>query len=82
MIRLLYEQLFPFLHQRFKMRLVETHDYLPDWEARLAEVASTAGQLWIYAPSESALHLWASEQFPALADDRFDGWRLTGWRTR
>jgi hypothetical protein len=78
-----YEQLYPFLHRRFRVRLVETHSYLPPWEPRLAEaVAGSSGQLWIYAPADSALHDWPAGRYAPLTSHDFDGWRLAGWETR
>jgi hypothetical protein len=81
--QLSYEQLYPFLHDRFNMALVETHDYLPPWEPRLAETAAESfTQLWIYAPSGSPLHVWPVDHYPMLASQDFGDWRLTGWNTR
>jgi hypothetical protein len=81
--QLAYEQLYPFLHRRFRVRLVETHSYLPPWEPRLAEaVTRSSGQLWIYAPPDSPLHDWPAGRYSPLASHEFDGWRLAGWEPR
>lgn len=78
-----YEQLYPFLHKRFRVSLVETHDHLPPWEPRLAEAATRAdGQLWVYAPAESPLHAWSADRYSPIAIHEFDDWRLSGWDTR
>jgi hypothetical protein len=78
----LYEQLYPFLRRRYDVRLVETHDYLPDWEPRLAAASQAAQQLWICAGADSPLHGWAIERFPLLVDETLEEWRLSGWETR
>jgi uncharacterized membrane protein len=79
----IYEQLYPFLHRRFRLILIETFDYLPPWAPRLKEVADQAGgQLWIYASADSPLHTWPAEHYPRLARAEFDGWILSGWDTR
>lgn len=78
-----YEQLYPFLHRRFRVSLVETHSYLPPWEPRLAETATqSGGQLWIYAPADSPLHAWPAERYSLITSHGFDGWQLSGWDTR
>ncbi|MCL7452931.1 MAG: glycosyltransferase 87 family protein [Anaerolineae bacterium] len=79
-----FEQLYPFLHRRFQVMNVEPLDYLPPWEARLAEVAAgrAAGELWLYAQEGSPLHDWLAARFPSLADHSLEGWRLTAWDTR
>jgi hypothetical protein len=78
-----YEQLYPFLHRRLHVRLVETHSYLPPWEPRLAEAATqSSGQLWIYAAADSPLHDWPAGRYSPLASHEFDGWRLAGWQAR
>jgi hypothetical protein len=78
-----YEHLVPFLHKRFELLDIETHDYLPPWEPRLADAAGRSGdQLWVYAPVDSPLHVWLAERYPSLASHEFDGWRLSGWDTR
>jgi hypothetical protein len=77
-----YEQLYPFLHTRFRLAEIETFDYLPPWEPRLAEaIAGSAGLLWVYAPAESPLHAWLAAQFQPLATYEFGNWRLTAWDT-
>ena len=78
-----YEQLYPFLRKRFRVRLVETHSYLPPWEPRLAETVSpSSGQLWIYAAADSPLHEWPAERYSPITSHEFDGWRLSGWELR
>lgn len=78
-----YEHLVPFLYKRFDVVDIETHDYLPPWEPRLAEVvARSSGQLWIYVPAESPFHAWLADRYPSLASYEFDAWRLSGWDTR
>ncbi|MFN2290919.1 MAG: glycosyltransferase family 39 protein [Anaerolineae bacterium] len=82
-----FEQLYPFLHRRFQVMNVEPFDYLPSWEARLAEVAEEAagraeGELWLYAHAGSPLHDWLAARFPPLASHDLDGWRLSAWDTR
>ncbi|MGQ9598971.1 MAG: hypothetical protein ACUVWZ_06100 [Anaerolineae bacterium] len=78
----LYEQLVPFLRKRFHFRLVETFDYLPSWEPRLAQVADQAQQVWVYASAGSPLHTWLARHYPSIARYEFDGWALSGWDTR
>lgn len=79
----LYEHLYPFLHTRFRMDLVETRDWLPAWEPRLAEAATRSSeQLWVYAPTDSPLHAWLAGRYPPVATYQFDGWQLSGWDTR
>ncbi len=81
--QLTYEQVYPFLHKRFRVRLVETHDYLPPWEPRLAEEAArSGGQLWVYAPADSPLHDWLAERYAAVDRYEFDDWLLSGWDTQ
>lgn len=82
-----FEQLYPFLHRRFQVMNVEPLDYLPPWEARLAEVAEEAagraqGKLWLYAQADAPFHDWLADRFPLLASHDLDGWRLTAWDTR
>jgi hypothetical protein len=78
-----YEQLYPFLHKRFRVSLVETHDYLPPWEPRLTEIAAGAGeQVWVYAPVGSPLHSWFAEHYTPITSHDRDGWQLSGWDTR
>jgi hypothetical protein len=78
-----YEQLYSSLHGRFRLTEVETFDYLPPWEPRLAATAAQSnGQLWVYDPVESPLHEWLAGRFQPLASQEFDGWRLTGWKTQ
>jgi hypothetical protein len=79
----IYEQLYPFLHRRFRLILVETFDYLPSWVPRLEEAADQAtGQLWIYASADSSLYTWLAEHYPRIACHEFDGWVLSAWDTR
>jgi hypothetical protein len=79
----IYEQLYPFLHGRFRLILIETFDYLPPWAPRLEEVAGkSGGQLWIYASADSSLHTWPAEHYPRFAQAEFDGWILSGWDAR
>jgi hypothetical protein len=78
-----YEQLYPFLHKRFRVSLVETHDYLPPWEPRLAQIAAGAGeQVWVYAPVGSPLHIWFGEHHTPITSHELDGWQLSGWDTQ
>jgi len=78
-----YEQLYPFLHKRLKLSDIETYDYVPPWEPRLAEAAvQSARELWVYAPADSPFHAWLADRYPLLASHEFDGWRLSGWDTR
>ena len=82
-----FEQLYPYLHRRFQVMNVEPLDYLPPWEARLAEVAEEAagrpgGELWLYAQAGSPLHDWLAARFPPLASHDLDGWQLSAWDTR
>jgi hypothetical protein len=75
-----YEQLYPFLHTRFRLAEIETFDYLPPWEPRLDEaIAGSAGPVWVYAPAESPFHAWMAGRFQPLATYEFDSWRLTEW---
>jgi len=77
-----YEQLYPFLHTRFRLAEIETFDYLPPWEPRLAEtIARSSGPVWIYAPAESPFHAWMAGRFQPLATYKFGNWRLTAWDT-
>jgi len=63
-----YEHLYPFLHARFRLAAVETFDYLPPWESRLAEViAESTGPVWVYALAESPLHARMAETYRPLA---------------
>lgn len=78
-----YEQLYPFMRKRLRMSLVETFDYLPPWETRLAEIAGGTGeQVWAYAPVGSPLHSWLAEHYTPIASHDHDGWQLSGWDTR
>jgi hypothetical protein len=78
-----YEHLYPYLHERFNLRDIETHSYLPAWEPRLEDAAARSpGQLWVYAPVASPFHAWLADRYPSLASHEFDGWRLSGWDTR
>lgn len=74
-----YEQLYPFLHRRFRVRSVETHDYLPAWQPRLEEAARGAGELWLYARAGSPLHDWLAARHSLLSEHEFDGWVLSAW---
>lgn len=78
----LYEQLVPWVGRRFSLALVETFDYLPPWEPRLAGVADRADQVWVYAATDSPLHAWMAGRYPPLGQYPFDGWTLSGWDTR
>jgi hypothetical protein len=81
--QLTYEQLYPFLRKRVHVSLVETYDYLPPWESRIADLAVHAGdQLWVYAPAESPLHAWMADEYPPVASHQLGGWLLSGWDTR
>jgi len=78
-----HEELYPFLHSRLTVRLLETHDWLPSWEPRLAAAAAEPpGQLWVYARAGSPLHGWLAGRYPAVTDRSFGDWRLTGWDTQ
>ena len=78
-----YEELYPFLRSQFHLGLIETLDYLPDWQPRLSGSASRSpGQLWLYARIDSAMHAWLAERYPPIASYDLDGWRLSGWKTR
>jgi hypothetical protein len=81
--QVVYEHLYPLLHGRLDVALVETFDYLPAWELRLAEAAAQSeGELWIYAPADSLLHDWAAVRYPPITRHESEGWLLTGWDTR
>jgi hypothetical protein len=78
-----YEQLYPFLHKRFRVSLVESYDHLPPWEPRLAEIAEQAsGQVWVYAMADSPLHGWLAQRYVPIASHEYDGWQLSGWDTQ
>lgn len=78
-----YEQLHPFLYKRFRLSLVETYDYLPPWEPRLAEIAEGAGgELWVYAPVDSPLHAWFAGRYALGDSHEWDVWRLSRWEPR
>ncbi|MGC9335982.1 MAG: hypothetical protein ACP5JJ_17690, partial [Anaerolineae bacterium] len=82
-----FEELYPYLHRQFQVRNIESHDYLPPWELRLAAVAEEAGDrgegtLWLYAREGSPLHDWLAARFPSLASHDLEGWRLTAWDTQ
>jgi hypothetical protein len=78
-----YEQLYPFLHKRFRVSLVEPYDYLPPWEPRLAAIAAGEGdQVWVYAPADSPLHGWLAERYAPITSQDYDGWQLSGWETQ
>lgn len=74
-----YEQLYPYLHRRFQVKSVETHDYLPAWQPRLEEAAREAGELWLYSRAGSPLHDWLAAHRPLLSEREFDGWVLSAW---
>jgi hypothetical protein len=74
-----YEQLYPYLHRRFQVKSVETHDYLPAWEPRLEESAREAGELWLYARAGSPLYGWLAAHRTLLSERDFDGWVLSAW---
>ncbi len=74
-----YEHLFPYLHRRFRVRSVETHDYLPAWEPRLEAAAREAGELWLYARDGSPLHAWLAAHRSLLSEQDFGGWVLSAW---
>jgi hypothetical protein len=78
-----FEQLFPFLHRRFRLVVVETHSYLPPWEPRLGQAAGDSeDDLWVYAPADSALLGWLAGHYPRLAIYDFQGWQLSEWDTK
>ncbi len=74
-----YEQLYPYLHRRFEVRSVETHDYLPAWEPRLEAAAGEAGELWLYTRAGSPLYTWLAAHRSLLSEQDFDGWVLSAW---
>ena len=74
-----YEQLYPYLHRRFAVRSVETHDYLPAWEPRLEAASRKAGELWLYARAGSPLYAWLATHRSLLSEHDFDGWVLSAW---
>jgi hypothetical protein len=75
-----YENLYPYLRSNLSLVLVETFDYLPPWDNRLAAiVADASGPVWIYASSESPLHIWMSDRYPPLATQGFGDWKLSEW---
>ena len=77
-----YEQLYPFLHTGFRLAEVETFDYLPPWESRLAKVvAGASGPVWVYAPVQSPLHAWMAQTYQPLVTFEFDSQRLIKWDT-
>ncbi|MGD8627342.1 MAG: hypothetical protein PVJ34_22610, partial [Anaerolineae bacterium] len=78
-----YEGLYPFLHAGFDLRLIETFDYLPPWEPRLAQVVARAeGPLWLYTRTDSPLYDWLVVHRPRLDSYQFDGWQLSAWDTQ
>ena len=78
-----YEHLYPHLRDRFQIRIVETNDWLPPWQARFEElVQESQGTLWVYAASDSPLHGWLDLRYTVVASYEFDGWRLSEWDTR
>ncbi|MBN1137873.1 MAG: DUF2029 domain-containing protein, partial [Anaerolineae bacterium] len=71
-----YEQVYPFLHSRFRLAQVETFDYLPPWEPRLEDlVAGANGPVWIYAPADSPLLVWMAERYRPLTTLELDSRR-------
>jgi hypothetical protein len=81
--QLTYEQLYPFLHKRIQIVLIEPLDYLPPWESRLEEaVCEASGQLWLYAPPASPLRQWLAGRYSPLTSYDLDKWQLSEWDTR
>jgi hypothetical protein len=77
-----YEQIYPFLHTRFYLAEVETFDYLPPWESRLANViAESTGPVWVYALAESPLHARMAQTYQPLVTFEFGSQRLIKWDT-
>jgi Glycosyltransferase family 87 len=77
-----YEQLYPFLRTRVNLEEVETFDYLPPWETRLADViAGSSGPVWVYAPAESPIQAWMATRYGPLVTFEFDSRRLIQWDT-
>ena len=75
-----YEHLYPYLHGRFRLVEVATHDWLPAWQPRLSAAAQdSAGTVWLYAPAGSPLHDWMAEGYRLLSDQELGNWRLTAW---
>jgi hypothetical protein len=78
-----YEGLYPFVHSDLDLRLIETFDYLPPWQPRLAEaVAGAGGPLWLYTRTDSPLYDWLLVHRPRLDSYQFDGWQLSAWDTQ
>jgi hypothetical protein len=75
-----YEHLYPYLHRQFRLAEVETYDWLPAWEPRLAATTdASAGTVWLYAPAGSPLHAWMAGHYRPVADEALGDWRLTAW---
>jgi hypothetical protein len=75
-----YEHLYPPLHRRMAVRLVETYDWLPPWQDRLAAVTNQVeGDLWVYSAPDSPLQSWLEERFTMLDAHDLDDWRLSQW---
>jgi hypothetical protein len=74
-----YEGIYPYLHRRFRVRSVETHDYLPPWEARLEEATREAGELWLYARAGSPLYGWLAAHRSLLTEHQIEGRVLSAW---
>jgi hypothetical protein len=77
-----FDGAYAFLQRRFDVTSVQTDDYYPDWQPRLAQAAQGHTQTWIYAPPDSPLHAWMAAHYPALSSQDLDGWRLSAWDTR
>ncbi len=75
-----YEALYPFLRKQLRLSLLETYDYLPAWEPRLAaQVEGARGPIWLYAPADSAMNGWMSEHYQSLVRYDLGDWLLTCW---
>jgi len=77
-----YEALYPFLRKQLRLSLIETNDYLPAWEPRLAaHVEGAQGRFWLYAPPDSAMNGWMSGHYRSVTSYDLGGWLLSSWET-
>jgi hypothetical protein len=77
-----FDAVYAFLQRRYDLTSVQTDWWYPDWEPRLARALEGHAQVWVYARSDSPLHTWLVDRYPALASYDFDGWQLSGWDTQ
>ena len=77
-----YEALYPFLHRRLRVKLIETYAYLPPWEPRLADEVDSNGQLWLYGPASSPLYASLAGRYAPTSEYDLGERQLSQWELR